>query len=902
MIRLNVLKLTFLLAVVLFGDYCAGLAQNPSSFIGVPFLKNFIPEQNGIMGKIWEIHAAPNGIIYMASDNGLVEFDGLNWNQYRSSFGATRSVFVLNDSTIFTGSDRDFGVWKRNKFQVFEYSSLYPKKNQNSETNEEFSQIHFSQNRLIFVSSTSLYIYENQVNTIISALSEFTGSFLVDDTVYIADRENGIFKLSDLKWSKVANWPQNSAFDITGIYSDHTNVKVLSKQFGLFTIDSGNLVAVKDKLSDMIQSNKVVHFLKLNDSYLGFGTVQKGLFITDLKGNLIHFINKNKGLLSNTILNMYSSNSGKLWLGLDFGVVFIDLNATYSFIQDFRGDFGTGYTSLWDNNQFFLGTNQGLYQTPWKALLNNVEHFDFQIIKDSEGKVWDIKKIKNHILVAHDNGLFVLEDKGLKPIFDKSAVFTLQFQNEKLFAGTKNGITIFSQVANQWKFENKMDSISGSVNQLFFEKDNVLWVNLLNYGLIRVTLDSSLNPIDQQIFLKNRFSGDVINLGKKDDKIYVLTNQFQYQFDGITSSFVQEMEQSEEIHSDFIVSQNTFQLTPDYQFFSMHNGFALKRNQLNLHASKPKQNLLLRKSIAFNNEHSQLISENAVIHSTMNNIKLEVVVPFSEKFRYKFKLDSDGVWSNPTKDGVFEVVNIPYGKHQIWIKAQQTDSVLNTMHFDFEVSAPWYRTGLAYMAYITVFSVIVILLRFYQKIALEKQKKEFVDWQNKSFKEQAEKHEQLLNQIEQERLKHDFEQLKNQLKVKTIDLANKSKQNEEKTKLILTIKEKFEQLQKEPDPLKIKFGEINRMLNSFINLEDKTFEIQMDELHQDFFNKMQQQFPLLSSNDIRLCVYIKLGFNSKEIADLLNILPSSVYISRSRLRKKMDLEPDSDLFQFLNKI
>ena len=76
----------------------------------------------------------------------------------------------------------------------------------------------------------------------------------------------------------------------------------------------------------------------------------------------------------------------------------------------------------------------------------------------------------------------------------------------------------------------------------------------------------------------------------------------------------------------------------------------------------------------------------------------------------------------------------------------------------------------------------------------------------------------------------------------------------------------------------------------------------MDELHQDFFKKLKDKFPGLSNNDLRLCAYLKIGLNSKEIADILNIQPSSAYISRSRLRKKLNLGVDEDLHDFLIKI
>ena len=100
----------------------------------------------------------------------------------------------------------------------------------------------------------------------------------------------------------------------------------------------------------------------------------------------------------------------------------------------------------------------------------------------------------------------------------------------------------------------------------------------------------------------------------------------------------------------------------------------------------------------------------------------------------------------------------------------------------------------------------------------------------------------------------------------------------------------------------MKLAEMSRTLDSYLNVDDNTFEIQIDELHQDFFRKLKEKFPSLSSNDLRWCAYLKIGLNSKEIADILNIQPSSAYISRSRLRKKLNLHADEDLYSFLNKI
>jgi len=151
-------------------------------------------------------------------------------------------------------------------------------------------------------------------------------------------------------------------------------------------------------------------------------------------------------------------------------------------------------------------------------------------------------------------------------------------------------------------------------------------------------------------------------------------------------------------------------------------------------------------------------------------------------------------------------------------------------------------------------------------------------------------------------MRAEYEKMKAQLKSKTIELATKAKENDEKQKILHTLNEKFEKLKKNPDSLSRQSDEIKRIIDSHIDSDDNTFEIQIDELHQEFFETLRTKYSDLTRYDLRLCVYIKMGFDSKEIADLLNIKPSSVYISRSRLRKKLGIDSEEDLHTYLNSI
>lgn len=67
----------------------------------------------------------------------------------------------------------------------------------------------------------------------------------------------------------------------------------------------------------------------------------------------------------------------------------------------------------------------------------------------------------------------------------------------------------------------------------------------------------------------------------------------------------------------------------------------------------------------------------------------------------------------------------------------------------------------------------------------------------------------------------------------------------------------------------------------------------------DFVYQLNQRFPDLSSDEIKLCTYLRMNMSTKEIARIKMITIAGVNKSRNRLRKKFGLQPDTDLHKFL---
>lgn len=98
---------------------------------------------------------------------------------------------------------------------------------------------------------------------------------------------------------------------------------------------------------------------------------------------------------------------------------------------------------------------------------------------------------------------------------------------------------------------------------------------------------------------------------------------------------------------------------------------------------------------------------------------------------------------------------------------------------------------------------------------------------------------------------------------------------------------------------------INRILLELQKASDKDvwqeFEIHFKNVHVDFWENLIKPHPNLSLNERKLCAFTKLNLTTNEICEITHQSASTLQVSRSRLRKKLGLESNDQLFNYLQK-
>ncbi len=111
-------------------------------------------------------------------------------------------------------------------------------------------------------------------------------------------------------------------------------------------------------------------------------------------------------------------------------------------------------------------------------------------------------------------------------------------------------------------------------------------------------------------------------------------------------------------------------------------------------------------------------------------------------------------------------------------------------------------------------------------------------------------------------------------------------------------------IESDSDIKKNQLHHIEKSLFSIVSDDElwEDFKIQFEKIKPAFFKNLKQKHPSLSVNDLKHCSYIISKLNTKDVANLISVSPRSVETTRYRIKKKLDLDKEINLYDFLQNL
>ncbi|MFT7239284.1 MAG: DNA-binding CsgD family transcriptional regulator [Cyclobacteriaceae bacterium] len=886
--------------------------------------------------------------IYVANNLGVLSYNGSQWQIHAFGTGKKQRSLSFDDRTnrLFVGSQGEFGYFEKD----WEYVSLVDMIPEKAKDFDEVWDVILHESKVYFCTFQRIYVFDGKKIDVIQPFNGFNRTFSAGDKLFTQGTYGELYEIDKLDLRVIANSKTPNGI-ASGIIQDKDGYLILYNNGSIKQITPYGLIDKYPELSKVLKGKYVNHVMQLSDSRLVISTQTSGVFIFNKQTDEIENINVQEGLQSSACLNAFQDYAGNLWVGMQNGISLIDMNSPLRLINNDIGLQGSGYEAYEVDNGTYYTTSNGIY-----FLRKNSSKCVF--LEGTEGPAYSIQEIFGNLYIGHHTGLFLIEDeKAIKVAATDGLWIVKQLRSrpEYAIAGTYSGLYLFK--LNEKMILQPISEIKGfSESSRFFQEDqkgNIL-VGQFYKGLFKLVLSVDLDS-SETIRVSDRYKlpiNEHIFLSNIDNEIYIATEEGIFLLDQNTDQILKSDKFNDVVGDQrvYLLAQGNQknihlfteglvgyfkQISPSNYVYEPSSLFQLRHsfnNDLLNVSVNVKSGILFNANEGFifynpdlenrtQVENKPIISrlysvgEDSVLYSRVpfgervNEIqKIEIsheskVLQFkiesfnfkefnNQQFRYYLKGFDNGYgqWSSTTTK---EYTNLPEGNYEFQVQTlNHLGEETSSLPLMIVVTPPFYRTAYARVLYILLLILCFVALYKYQKIRLKKKSLQI----DKAKELELNQKQEEVQELKEAKIESELRHVNNLLAASTMNLVVKND-------FLETVKEELKQVKENGKILETKqaLEQIVKEIDTKLRLKEdwKQFEYHFDKVHGDFLNRIQSKFKDLSPSEQKLCAFLRLNLNTKEIANLMGISSRGVEVARYRLRKKLYLNTLQNLSKFI---
>ena len=443
------------------------------------------------------ITQTPNGVVYVANQDGVLEYDGATWRLILlPNRSPVKAIAVDPEGTVFVAGQAEIGFLAVDSTGLMQYQSLV------SKLPEKYQDFSFVER--IFTTSHGAYFqtYRNIFHWDQSEMrvwdSEF-GFFLgggANDHFFTQEITQGLRQsLGDSSDLVLEDAPLREMALISLVAlpdPDSSTYLLLFTNGDLMLFEDGKALRpfpVDPEVSQYLLEKQANQMLLLSDGRFAFPTIQAGVLIINQAGQIDQVIDKKAGLRSNEASWLYEDLQGGLWIATSNGLARVELDQAITYYGPAQGLEAGATQMLQHQQQLYVGNSLGLFrlfenesspQTPFFAPVPKVPGGFAEMVHVED---------KEKIFVGTVESLGMIFEDG-KPSnsmqFPITQLHTYQKQAGHLWMAFPDAIGLMSydSVEDGWFFMGDVPAITKSTSSIVEDQNGALWAG---YGYDAVT-------------------------------------------------------------------------------------------------------------------------------------------------------------------------------------------------------------------------------------------------------------------------------------------------------------------------------------------------------------------------------------------------------------------------------
>ena len=898
----------------------------------------------------WSVAQDERGIMYIGNNKGLLEFDGNRWKLHElPTKNIVRTVYIGEDGKIFVGSFEEFGYFEHDSLGSLVYHSLKDEVKDFRFQNDEIWSIVSVQDEIVFQSFGSLFIYDGHTVRGIRTKSLPLNLFQVGDTFYSQLINEGLSIFINDGFEHLIDRKLLGDSDVMAGLSYDDGALLLTRNSGGFIYQHGKVVKWHTECDAELEKYTVNRAVMTKDSCYIIGTISNGVYAIDKKGRLLWKENTDSRLQNNTVLGLYCDADNNVWVALDEGIAYILNNSLVYYYEPPYRKIGMIYDVLVKEDEAYVASNQGVYRMKSGKL---------ELVPGLEEQAWYVKEWGNQILCGHNKGTFQIAGLQASLISDvRGAMCMREIYHEGhplLLQGTYTFLNLYKENASGvWSFLNSLGGFTHMVRGIEMDHRGNIWVKHLRKGLFRLRISPDLKRVeDLKMYME---LGDVkdgnFSLFKINGRVVFSNGKAFYTYEDMTDSIIPYEVMNEQLpelkgindvshaggHMYWFVSgrmaylvkceMNVFQIEHRIPF-SLFEGLSIEERAAMVYDKGSKSSYLcLNNAIARIDADSSLLYKSSVkrslwvsgitveaewtgkkkqlsvqeenkIEAEFSTVCFSLCYPVYNNYTYKVRYKLEGLndqWVDNERSLEKKYTRLPFGSYVFKAEVYDGNQILASTTLPFIILRPWYLSYWAISGYVLAGLILLLLLQYIVYQSVKKKKDRVIEQQRIAHQAEIEQQEKKIIELEKEQLEAD-------LRFKSKELSGVVMTNIAHQEFLNSLKEEIQQQKLSGQYTRKNLDKLLALVNNNIVSDEESwnmFQANFDRIHETFFRNLKQQYPDLTSGDLRFCALLRLNLPTKEIAKLLNISIRGVDAARYRLRKKFNLPQEDSLTDFM---
>ncbi|WP_299463245.1 SpoIIE family protein phosphatase [uncultured Microscilla sp.] len=535
-------------------------SQKPTVTIknkGIPFIKSYTAEDYGAQNQNWWMAQDKRGVLYVANSKGLLEFDGVRWRLISVPNKSTvRSLRRGIDGVIYVGCKSFVGYVATDSTGHTYLASLMDQIPKDIQFKDVWESTVTDEGVVMQTKEALFVAKDKKIQHIIRPETAFTFYLItLQGKAYVYQRKKGTFRIEKGKLIPEPTFGKMRINFVHPLGNDKYLFSNLAEELRVY--DGKTLKPFSPQLEKVLSETGLYYAAPIGKKYLGFGTKNKGVLITDRQGKIIQHIHKGNGLPDNQVYFLHPDQNNNLWVGLSRGIAFIELNSPFTLWNESYQLEGSMQNTFIHQGQLLAGTSVGIYYKPWKSYENPMdEQRFFKLLPETKDhQVWEINKFRGELLAAINPTILRLENTpgGIKTAklkaFEGSGsvwrITALRENPDLLMAARKSGLYLLEWQNNHWQVKHQVKGFSRDSRRLVQgEQKNTYWISNGIQGVFRVELNNVLDSVVKITHYDKTKGGLPSNSGNQvitlHKKMLCLTENGVYEYNAAQDQFMRE--------------------------------------------------------------------------------------------------------------------------------------------------------------------------------------------------------------------------------------------------------------------------------------------------------------------------------------------------------------------------